>query len=144
MYGAKIRELRKRRGWTMKQLGQMLELAESTISGYENEIRRPDMDALLRFAELFGVSVDYLLGRDASGASASGASSSQTGASADGDEPAPGNGPLRDALRESAAPYYAAIWDGRVEPLTEEEATHLRNSLEMFRLWKANRSSGSE
>jgi len=131
MYGERIRELRKRRGWTMKQLGSKLELAESTISGYENEIRRPDMDALLRFAELFDVSVDYLIGRDAS------ATASANPALSPADAPA-------DALRESASPYYAAIWDGQVEALTEEEATHLRNSLEMFRLWKANRSSGSE
>jgi len=122
MYGARIRELRKRRGWTMKQLGQRLDVAESTISGYENEIRRPDMDALLRFAELFDVSVDCLLGRE----SVPAASPSQAV-------------PPPDALRETATPYYAAIWDGQVESLTEEEATHLRNSLEMFRLWKANR-----
>jgi transcriptional regulator with XRE-family HTH domain len=122
MYGARIRELRKRRGWTMKQLGQRLDVAESTISGYENEIRRPDMDALLRFAELFDVTVDYLLGRESVPS---------------GDSASPF--PPPEALRESATPYYAAIWDGQVESLTEEEATHLRNTLEMFRLWKANR-----
>ncbi len=122
MYGARIRELRKRRGWTMKQLGQRLELAESTISGYENEIRRPDMDALLRFAELFDVTVDYLLGRE--------------GVAPDVPTPTP---PQPETLRERATPYYAAIWDGKIESLTEEEAAHLRNSLEMFRLWQANR-----
>lgn len=126
MYGARIRELRKQRGWTMKQLGQRLELAESTISGYENEIRRPDMDALLQFAELFDVTVDYLLGRERAPSAASSGSMQAA------------------ALRESATPYYAAIRDGRVESLTEEEAAHLRDSLEMFRLWKANRPSGSE
>lgn len=120
MFGARIREQRKRQGWTMKQLGQMLELAESTISGYENEIRRPDTDVLLRLAELFDVSIDYLLGRDLAATSAP------------------------DELRESNSPYYAAIWDGQVETLTEDEAAHLRNSLEMFRLWKAKRASESE
>lgn len=122
MYGARIRALRKRRGWTMKQLGQQLELAESTISGYENEIRRPDLDALLQFAKLFGVSVDYIIGRS----------------------DVPQTEPLNALeLREIPAPYHVAIWDGQVEPLTEEEATHLRNALEMFRLWKANRRTDS-
>ena len=119
MYGARIRALRKQRGWTMKQLGQRMELAESTISGYENEIRRPDLDTLIRFAELFGVSVDYLLGRS--------------------DDAAIG-GNLAAAAREQAANYRAAIWDGKIETLTEEEAAHLKNSLEMFRVWKASRS----
>src|SRR5690606_41364309 len=101
MYGSRIRELRKRRGWTMKQLGQQLELAESTISGYENEIRRPDMESLLRFAEIFEVSVDYLLGRE--------------GANPLGGRRQP------NMLRETQSPYYVAIWDGVVESLTEEE-----------------------
>lgn len=129
MFGARIREQRKLRGWTMKQLGQMLELAESTISGYENEIRKPDPDTLLKLADLFEVSVDYLLGRtdDAKDPRAKAGESGQTGASG-GVE-----------LREPATTYYAAIRKGKVEPLTEEEAEHLRNALEMFRLWKANR-----
>jgi len=130
MFGARIREQRKLRGWTMKQLGQMLELAESTISGYENEIRSPDPGTLLKLAEIFGVSVDYLLGRTAEPGNAPSAGQA---------DPADGG-----QLRESSAPYYAAIWDGQVETLTEEEAAHLRNSLEMFRLWKAKQSSATE
>lgn len=63
MLGKRLRELRKENNLTMKELGEKFNLAESTISGYENETRKPDMDTLGRFANFFGTTVDYLLGR---------------------------------------------------------------------------------
>lgn len=60
----RIRELRKSRGMTMKQLGAVVELAESTISQYETGKRQPDNETLLRLGEFFGVPVDYILGND--------------------------------------------------------------------------------
>lgn len=58
----RIRELRKQRGLTMKQLGAMLGLAESTVSQYETSKRQPDNETLLKLGEIFDVTVDYLLG----------------------------------------------------------------------------------
>lgn len=58
----RIRELRKQHGLTMKQLGAKVGLAESTISQYETGKRQPDNETLLKFGELFDVSVDYILG----------------------------------------------------------------------------------
>ena len=58
------RELRKKAKMTMKELGKAVGLAESTISLYETGKHEPDLDTLRRFADIFGVSVDYLLGRD--------------------------------------------------------------------------------
>lgn len=63
MYGERIRSLRKHKKLTMKKLGENLNLAESTISGYENETRKPDLDTLNKFANFFEVNTDYLLGR---------------------------------------------------------------------------------
>lgn len=60
--GNRIRELRKRRKMTMKQLGEVVDLAESTISQYETGKRQPDNETLLRLGEFFGVTVGYLLG----------------------------------------------------------------------------------
>ena len=57
----KIRELRKTRGMTAKQLGNVLNVAESTISLYENGKRAPDYEMLKKISAYFGVSVDYLL-----------------------------------------------------------------------------------
>lgn len=58
----RIRELRKQHKITMKQLGEVIGVAESTISQYETGKREPDNETLLRLGEYFGVSVDYLLG----------------------------------------------------------------------------------
>ncbi|PFE56045.1 transcriptional regulator [Bacillus cereus] len=63
MLGERLRSLRKENGLTMKELGQELNLAESTISGYENGNRKPDYETLDKFANFFKVSTDYLLGR---------------------------------------------------------------------------------
>lgn len=60
----RLREIRKSRNTTMKKLGSELGLAESTISLYEAGKRQPDFETVLKLADYFGVSVDYLLGRD--------------------------------------------------------------------------------
>lgn len=60
----RIRELRKQRKMTMKQLGDIVDLAESTISQYETGKRQPDNETLLRISEYFGVTVGYLLGAE--------------------------------------------------------------------------------
>lgn len=59
-----LRILRKDKGLSMKELGNILGVAESTISLYENNKREPDQAMLLKIAEYFNVSVDYLLGRN--------------------------------------------------------------------------------
>ena len=57
----RIRELRKKHKMTMKELGQALGLAESTVSHYETGRRDPDLETLLKMGELFNVSVGYIL-----------------------------------------------------------------------------------
>lgn len=58
----RIREVRKSRGLTMKQLGKEIGVTESAISQYETDKRQPDSVTLLKLSNLFDVSVDYLLG----------------------------------------------------------------------------------
>lgn len=60
----KIRELRKAKKMTMKELGEVLGVAESTVSLYELGKREPDFETLRKIADYFNVSLDYLLGRD--------------------------------------------------------------------------------
>ena len=60
----RLRKLRKSQNITMKRLGEMVGISESTISLYESDKRQPDYDTLQRFADIFGVTTDYLLGRD--------------------------------------------------------------------------------
>ena len=60
--GNRIRELRRAMRLTMKQLGEELGVAESTISHYETGRRQLDNETLLKLGEFFGVTVGYLLG----------------------------------------------------------------------------------
>lgn len=60
--GKRLRELRKERGWTQAQIAERLGVTASIVSAYENEIRQPSYDALLKLVRLYGVSSDYLLG----------------------------------------------------------------------------------
>ena len=62
----RIRELRRAKGITMKQLGANFGLAESTISQYENGKRQPDNDTLIKLSSFFGVTVGYILGAEKS------------------------------------------------------------------------------
>lgn len=61
MFGKRLRELRKQKNLTMKDLGKKFGLAESTISGYENGTRTPDLETIQKFATFFDVSMDYLV-----------------------------------------------------------------------------------
>jgi transcriptional regulator with XRE-family HTH domain len=59
----RIRELRKNNKMTLKQLGKMVGMAESTMSLYETAGRQPDVTILAQIADIFSVSIDYLLYR---------------------------------------------------------------------------------
>lgn len=59
-----LRTLRKQANLTMKQLGNEIGIAESTVSLYESGKRSPDVQILIRFADYFNVSLDELCGRD--------------------------------------------------------------------------------
>jgi transcriptional regulator with XRE-family HTH domain len=57
----RLKLLRKEMGLSQKQLAQMFDVAQNTISQYENSARQPDSDLLIKFANFFGVDIDYLL-----------------------------------------------------------------------------------
>ncbi len=59
----RLRDLRKERKLSMKKLGELIGLSESTVSLYETGKREPDNETLMKLADYFEVSVDYLLGR---------------------------------------------------------------------------------
>lgn len=62
----RIKELRKVNGYTQAKLAQILNTTQATLSGWEIGKWEPDNTMLTKMADMFGVSVDYLLGRDAS------------------------------------------------------------------------------
>ena len=57
-----LREARKAKGYTMKQLGQLLGVTESAVSFYENGKRQPSIEMAMQIANLLEVPVAYLLG----------------------------------------------------------------------------------
>src|SRR5579864_1794199 len=59
--GARLRELREERGWTQRELDSRLGILQSKLSKYESGTHQPSLRTLVRMANLFGVSTDYLL-----------------------------------------------------------------------------------
>lgn len=57
--------LRKERGITQKQAAQDLGVSQALLSHYEKGIRECGLDFVVRVADYYGVSCDYLLGRSA-------------------------------------------------------------------------------
>lgn len=59
--GDKLSALRKGRNLTQDQLADLLDVSRQAVSKWESDTAYPETDKLIRLAELYGVSVDYLL-----------------------------------------------------------------------------------
>lgn len=64
MLGNNIKELRKQKHLTQKDLAKLMHVSQQTIGAWETERAIPGSDTLALLASLFNVSTDYLLGRD--------------------------------------------------------------------------------
>ncbi len=60
----RIKELRTKRNWSTKHLGDLVGVSDQTISNWEREKNQPGIKNLIKLADIFDVSVDYLVGRD--------------------------------------------------------------------------------
>lgn len=59
----RLKELRKSRKISQLKLTLDLNMNQNSISRYENGAREADYSTLIKFADYFDVSIDYLLGR---------------------------------------------------------------------------------
>lgn len=59
---ARIRDLRIDRGLTQSQVAQVLNVKQNTYSQYEIGVLNYPLDVVIRLAEYYGTSTDYLLG----------------------------------------------------------------------------------
>ena len=59
----RIRELRRARRVTQLKMAMDLDMSQNTISPYESGEREPGIAELIRIADYFHVSIDYLVGR---------------------------------------------------------------------------------
>ena len=57
----KIVEERKRNGWSQEELAEKLNVSRQSVSKWEGAQSIPDLNRIIRMAELFQVSTDYLL-----------------------------------------------------------------------------------
>lgn len=58
-----MRELREQQGYTQLKVALDLSLNQNSISRYENGTREAGYNMLIRFADYYGVSIDYILCR---------------------------------------------------------------------------------
>ncbi|MGN0817601.1 MAG: helix-turn-helix domain-containing protein [Candidatus Coproplasma sp.] len=63
----KLKELRNNHKLTLKQLSAAVGLSPQVLSRYELGQTQPDFTTLIKLADFFGVTVDYLLGREEQG-----------------------------------------------------------------------------
>ncbi|GEP75685.1 helix-turn-helix domain-containing protein [Weissella thailandensis] len=58
----RLKELRKGKGMQQQEAAKELNIPGSTYAGYERGEREPRIDMLIKLADYFDVSVDYLIG----------------------------------------------------------------------------------
>lgn len=57
----RIVELRKKHGWSQEELAEMVDVTRQSVSKWESNQSVPDLDKILKLADIFEVSTDYLL-----------------------------------------------------------------------------------
>jgi transcriptional regulator with XRE-family HTH domain len=62
-FASRVRDCRKFKGFTQKQIAAKLALSERAWQDYEGGARTPTFEGLLNLADYFDVSIDYLVGR---------------------------------------------------------------------------------
>lgn len=63
MIGERLKELRKEKNLTQKEISKLLDIKQNTYSNYENNKSEPDIQTLIKMADIFKSSIDYICGR---------------------------------------------------------------------------------
>ncbi|EDN8735510.1 TPA: helix-turn-helix domain-containing protein [Listeria monocytogenes] len=64
MFGNNLKKLRNKAGKTQEDIAKILGISRGAYSHIENGRNEPDIETIVKLAEIFEVSTDYLLGRD--------------------------------------------------------------------------------
>ena len=62
-----LKRLRSKAGISQRELAEIVMVSQQSINKYENHNVEPDIETLIKLADCFKVSLDYLVGRDYSG-----------------------------------------------------------------------------
>ena len=63
MIAERIKELRTEKGLSQAQLGKAIGTSQKAIDFWEREVHEPKASYIIALCDFFGVSADYLLGR---------------------------------------------------------------------------------
>lgn len=58
--GERIKRLRQERDWTQADLGEAISIHQKQVSSYERGVNVPSTEILIKLAEIFNVTLDYL------------------------------------------------------------------------------------
>lgn len=115
----RLKELREKRGMNMTQVAAALGMPYTTYVNYEKGAREPNSEVLIQFANFYNVSIDYLIGRQAS---------EKTPATTGGREPA------GDILDEVDVAFY-----GEFQKLDEDQKETVRDMVRVMRERRAKK-----
>ena len=62
-FATRLRQLRRDKHLTQAQVASRIGVTPSMVSSYETDIRLPSYEVMMRIADVFGVTVDYMLCR---------------------------------------------------------------------------------
>jgi transcriptional regulator with XRE-family HTH domain len=62
MFGDRLKDLRLKKKMSQDELAKEMGLSRTTITMWETNQRKPDLDSAKALAQIFGVTTDYLLG----------------------------------------------------------------------------------
>ncbi|MEY8386785.1 helix-turn-helix transcriptional regulator [Oscillospiraceae bacterium 38-13] len=63
IFAERLKNLRKERHFTSKEVAEYVGVGQRAYLYYESAVHYPDVPGLIKLADLFDVSTDYLLGR---------------------------------------------------------------------------------
>lgn len=61
-FGKILKELREEKGYTQRELADLLHISHVSVSQYETGVRTPDIYVITNIAKFFNVSVDFMVG----------------------------------------------------------------------------------
>lgn len=62
-FGEHLKQIRKAKGFTQKDVATAIEITERNYQCYESGSKKPGFDSLIALADFFDISLDYLVGR---------------------------------------------------------------------------------